>query len=198
MAVSRGDDFERPRDFLVDAMRDVFFATAAELGRRIRQAGFYAPTPSQVALMSLLSMDGTRATILAERMQVTKQAVDQTVDQLEKVGVLMRVPDRTDRRARLIRPTPYAMRGYAVSRRILTEIHEEWRRRLGPDLYVDLERALALLRPPPEAMTQRRSARASPPSPERRSGPPAPDRRRRSRTRTDPRRARRRTTGPGR
>jgi DNA-binding MarR family transcriptional regulator len=138
-------DFERPRDFLVDAMRDVFFATAAELGRRLPEEGFYAPTATQIGLMSLLTPQGMRATELARRAQVTKQAVDQMVDQLERVGVLARVADPTDRRARLIRPTPYALRGYAASRRMLTEIHAEWRARLGDELYGQLERALALL-----------------------------------------------------
>jgi DNA-binding MarR family transcriptional regulator len=143
--LSTESDFERPRDFLVDAMRDVFFATAAELGRRLPEEGFYAPTATQIGLMSLLTPQGMRATELARRAQVTKQAVDQMVDQLERVGVLARVADPTDRRARLIRPTPYALRGYAASRRMLTEIHAEWRARLGDELYGQLERALALL-----------------------------------------------------
>jgi DNA-binding MarR family transcriptional regulator len=167
MAASRGD-FDRPRDFLVDAMRDVFLGTAAELGRRLQRTGFYSPTPTQIAIMSLIPMSGIRATDLARRTQVTKQAVDQMVDQLERVKVLVRTPDPTDARARLIRPTPYAMRAYAASRRILTEIHQEWRRRLGDDRYAELERALAVLRPP-EGMAPR-ATRAGSRSRARRSG----------------------------
>src|SRR5258708_7569874 len=149
MTVSRAEDFDRPRDFLVDAMRDVFLGTAAELGRRLQRTGFYSPTPTQIGIMSMIPMSGIRATDLARRAQVTKQAIDQMVDQLERVNVLVRTPDPTDARARLIRPTPYAMRAYAASRRILSEIHEEWRLRLGEDRYAARDGAAAALCPPP-------------------------------------------------
>lgn len=166
---SSDGDFERPRDFLVDGMRDVFLATAAELGRRLEAEGFYAPTPAQIALMSLLPMGGMRATELARRALVTKQAVDQMVDQLEAVGVLVRVADPTDRRARLIRPTPYAARAYAASRRILTEIHRDWQARLGDRLYGELERAVSALRPAAAPHRSSRSSGARPGRADRRS-----------------------------
>ncbi len=142
----RVDDFGTPREFLVDQMRDIFQATAAELGRRLDAAGFFVPRPSQIAIMSQLPITGIRPSELARRAQVSRQAIDQMVDQLEAAGVLERVPDATDRRAVLVRPTRYAAEGYAASRRILTDLHDEWRRSLGDEAYSGLAAAVETIR----------------------------------------------------
>jgi DNA-binding MarR family transcriptional regulator len=126
-------------------MRDIFLATAAELSRQLKAADYYAPTPTQIAVMSQIPPDGIRVVDLAKKSGVTKQAIHQMADQLVGVGVLERVPDPRDGRSKLLRPTPYAAQGYAVSRRILTEIHSEWRRSLGDEAYLTLESGLAVL-----------------------------------------------------
>lgn len=135
----------QPRQFLVDQLRDIFTATATELSRRLREGGFYAPTPAQIALLSYVTPEGVRLVDLAQRAGVSKQAIHQMVNQLEQVGVLERVPDADDGRARLVRPTAYALDGYKRARMILSAIHEEWRSVLGDDLYTKLEEAAAIL-----------------------------------------------------
>lgn len=140
------DDFAAPREFLVDQMRDIFQATASELGRRLGAAGYFVPRPSQIAIMSQLSMAGLRPSDLARRAQVSRQAIDQMVDQLEAARVLERVPDPSDRRSVLVRPTRYAAEGYAASRRILTELHGEWRQSLGDEAFAALEAAVDAIR----------------------------------------------------
>lgn len=59
--------------------------------------------PAHTALFPHLDLDGTRPTELARRMGISKQAVGQLVDDLERMGVLERVSDPSDRRARLVR-----------------------------------------------------------------------------------------------
>lgn len=50
-----------------------------------------------------LDLQGTRLTVLAQRLGVSKQAAGQLVDELEAMGILERVPDPDDGRAKRIR-----------------------------------------------------------------------------------------------
>src|SRR6266700_918492 len=52
-----------------------------------------------------LDPDGTRLTTLAERAQISHQAMGEMVDELVRHGYLERILDPADRRARLIRPS---------------------------------------------------------------------------------------------
>src|SRR4051794_27267510 len=52
-----------------------------------------------------LDPDGTRLTVLAERAQMSHQAMGEMVDELVRHAYLERVADPADRRARLIRAT---------------------------------------------------------------------------------------------
>ena len=72
-----------------------------------RVAGAGAPTlrTSHTALLPHLDLEGTRLVDLAARVGVSKQAVGQLVDDLESMGVVERVPDPEDGRARRVRFT---------------------------------------------------------------------------------------------
>lgn len=52
-----------------------------------------------------LDLEGTRITTLAQRMDMTKQGAGQLVTELEEAGLVERVPDATDGRAKLVRFT---------------------------------------------------------------------------------------------
>lgn len=51
-------------------------------------------------LLSHLSLAGISQSLLAERLGLTKQAIQQSLDQLEKLGLVRREPDPVDRRAK--------------------------------------------------------------------------------------------------
>jgi DNA-binding MarR family transcriptional regulator len=77
--------------------------------------------------------DGARASDLAARAQITKQSMGYLVDYLAARGYLERVPDPTDRRAMLIRPTA---RGRAVDRAarlLIDQLEQECAARIGED-----------------------------------------------------------------
>lgn len=57
---------------------------------------------SHTSLLPHIALEGTRLTDLAERLGVTKQAVSQLVDDLVARGVLERLPDPDDARARRV------------------------------------------------------------------------------------------------
>ena len=58
---------------------------------------------AHLMLFPHIDLQGTRLSELAARLGVSKQAVGQLVDDLERMGVVERTPDRRDRRAKLVR-----------------------------------------------------------------------------------------------
>lgn len=70
------------------------------------RAGYDDVNPAHVSLFRYPGLDGYRLTDIAHRMQITKQSVHQLLAHLEDLGYLVREPDPTNRRARLVRLTP--------------------------------------------------------------------------------------------
>ena len=81
--------------------------------------------------MQFLDEGGTRVSVLAERAQMTKQSMAELVAHLERLGYVERVPDPSDRRAKLVRATPRGKHLYAIARDVVAEIEAEWTTRLG-------------------------------------------------------------------
>ena len=67
---------------------------------RVEDGG--ALTFAQISLLQQLCLGSTRLTDLARRMGLTKQAVGQIVDTLEQKGLVARLPDPADGRAKVI------------------------------------------------------------------------------------------------
>lgn len=111
----------------------------------LRAAG-YDVTIAQARLAQRIDPGGSRLTDLAERAQVTKQTASLLVAALEEQGMVERVPDPADGRARLIR---FTERGRAASLRafeVVTGVEQEWAEHLGPELTARLREALTRLR----------------------------------------------------
>ena len=53
-------------------------------------------------LLAHLSLDGLSQSLLAERVGLSKQAIQQSLDQLERHGLVRREPDPVDRRAKYV------------------------------------------------------------------------------------------------
>jgi DNA-binding MarR family transcriptional regulator len=64
--------------------------------------GYKDLRPSHLGILMNTSLEGTRQTILAQRTAISRQAVGQVVDDLEKLGYLKRIPDPSDARSVLI------------------------------------------------------------------------------------------------
>ena len=76
---------------------------------------------------------GSRLTDLAERSGLTKQAVGETVAELELKGYLERVPDPEDGRAKIIKLTQRGEEAALTGRRLFAEIENEWAERYGEE-----------------------------------------------------------------
>jgi DNA-binding MarR family transcriptional regulator len=104
--------------------------------------------PSQLRVLGRTPPEGIRVTALAERTQMTAQALGAIVDVLVLTGYLERVPDPHDRRAKLLRPTEAGRRVHAIARRKLADLEDRWRHELGDQQWRELRSALAFLSRP--------------------------------------------------
>lgn len=117
--------------------------------------------PSQLRVLSRTPLEGIRVTALAERTQMTAQALGTIVDVLVLTGYLERVPEPHDRRAKLLRPTEAGRRVHAMARGKLADLEDRWRHELGDQQWRELRSALAHLSRPAQDQRARRGSQAS-------------------------------------
>ena len=124
-------------------LRDGFRRFEDELGARTADAReAHGIRPVHNAVLAYLDEEGTRASVLAERARLSRQAITQLVDELEALGVVSREPDPTDGRAKIVRYTPAGRSLFTDSRAVIAEIEAEFRRELGARRYADLRAGL--------------------------------------------------------
>jgi DNA-binding MarR family transcriptional regulator len=112
-------------------LREPFRAGTDLLHRRFAERGHPDIRPPHGNVMQFLDDAGTRVSVLAERAQITKQSMAELVVHLERLGYVERVPDPSDRRAKLVRATPRGKQLYAIARDVVGEIEADWTKRLG-------------------------------------------------------------------
>ncbi len=122
-------------------LRDAFARFEAELAeatsygdRRLRATHNH--------VLRHLDPRGTRASVIAERAGLTRQAITLIVDELEEAGVVTREPDPDDGRAKRIVYTEAGLRAFGESRQRIAEIAERWRAEVGPERYGVFEAVL--------------------------------------------------------
>jgi DNA-binding MarR family transcriptional regulator len=116
---------------LATLLREPFRAGTEVLHRRFAERGHPEIRPPHGHVMQFLDDDGTRVSVLAERAHMTKQSMAELVHHLERLGYVERVPDPSDRRAKLVRATPRGKQLYVIAREVVAEIEADWTRRLG-------------------------------------------------------------------
>ncbi|HEU4656642.1 MAG TPA: MarR family winged helix-turn-helix transcriptional regulator [Capillimicrobium sp.] len=85
---------------------------------------------------------GTRASVIAEQAGLTRQAITQIVDELEAAGVVTRIPDPDDGRAKRIVYTERGREAFAASRQRIAAISDRWRAEVGDEAWEALTAAL--------------------------------------------------------
>lgn len=101
--------------------------------------------PAHSALFPHIDLDGTRITTLAARTGITKQAVGQLVDDLERMGMVHRVADPADGRARLVCFTDAGRQALLHGLGVLMALQADLARAIGPDRMDALHEALTAL-----------------------------------------------------
>lgn len=105
-------------------------------------AGF-PQKPAHSAVFSQIDPDGSRLTDLARRANMTPQAMGELVDELEEMGYVVRRPDPTDRRAKLITLTEKGHDCIAAGMATITGIEQRLTERLGERGHRELRKLLA-------------------------------------------------------
>ena len=126
---------------LDDFRRDLVEATTGPRAARV-PAPALGLRPSQIRLLSLTPVDGLRVTDLAERVGMTKQALGEFANDLERQGLLETVRDPADRRVRILRPTRRGRKAVELSEAVIAGLEAEWSERLGPRKWAQLRRLL--------------------------------------------------------
>jgi len=108
-------------------------AAIDELHRRLAERGHPDVRPAHGYAFQAIGADGTTAGELGQRLNVTKQAAGQMVDELTRLGYVTREPDPDDGRRRLVQLTPRGFDCLSASADIFDEIVAEWRAR-GDDV----------------------------------------------------------------
>ena len=116
--------------------------TVELLHRRLREEGFDGIRYRHGSVFRHIEPDGSRLTALAERSGLTKQAIAEVVDELERLGLVERAADPYDRRAKIIRLTARGTEGQIAAARILRDIEQQWARSLGQDRIALLHRTI--------------------------------------------------------
>jgi DNA-binding MarR family transcriptional regulator len=127
----------------------LMFVSYRAMDERVRQAvrdAGYDVTVAQARLAQRIAEDGTRLTELADRAGVTKQTASLLVAALEREGLVERVPDPADGRARLIQLSSRGREAAQRAMEVVIGVEGEWTAHLGPELTERLREALVRLR----------------------------------------------------
>jgi DNA-binding MarR family transcriptional regulator len=101
--------------------------------------------PAHTALFPHITSTGVRLTALADKVGVTKQAIGPLVDDLERDGVVERIDDPVDARAKLIRWTKHGERALLHGLGVLAELERDVAKSVGKQRLAELADTLELL-----------------------------------------------------
>jgi DNA-binding MarR family transcriptional regulator len=136
------DGQSKPRlgTLLDDAQEAWRHALAEALTRRSAP-----PLGAAADLLGHLSLSGISQSLLADRVGLTKQAVQQSLDQLEKLGMIRRAPDPVDRRAKYVLLTEAGLLALETRRDAEKEAEKVLRNSLGRKALKQLGKGLRKL-----------------------------------------------------
>lgn len=153
---SQGDEAIRQRfgprrapsgtDNFANLLRDPSLVLGELVAEELARRGFADLRPALLAVGPHLRTEGSRVTELAERTLLTKATVVHTVDELERLGYVRRMPDPTDGRAKLVVPTERGRAAERAGREAIAQIRAAWAQLLGEGELEQLESSLRRLR----------------------------------------------------
>ena len=106
-------------------------AWKAEFDAAMAAKGYYWFAEARSNVLPHLDRDGTPQSVLQQRMGLTKQAVQQFVDELVADGIVERHGNPQDRRSKVIHFTRKGLRVLADANKVKVEIQSRYRAKLG-------------------------------------------------------------------
>ena len=104
-----------------------------ELREHVAAQGFDDQGRSDGFVFRTLSAGPTTISGLAERLEITKQGAGQIVDDMERRGYVVRRPDPSDARAKLLHLTEQGEAALATARKFHQAYERRLRKRFGDD-----------------------------------------------------------------
>lgn len=127
-------------------LRDPALVMNELVAEELAMRGFADLRPALLAVGQHIQPTGSRVTELAERSMLTKATVVYLVDELERLGYVVRKPDPADGRAKLVVPTQRAGEAEIAARGAIADIRDGWAQLIGPGAMATLETELQRLR----------------------------------------------------
>ena len=112
---------------------DLASSSFSEFHERITEAGHPAIRPGHGCVFRFIHQGGSRLTELAESSGLSKQAVGEVVDDLEKLGYVERAQDPQDGRAKVIRLTERGADAQRTALEIFADIERDFAERYGAE-----------------------------------------------------------------
>ncbi len=126
-------------------LRDAYLAVDRAVQEELAQNGFSELRPGHHVVLRHIGHDGERPVVIAERAQVSRQAIAKVIDDLERIGLVRRDPDPMDGRGVIVRLTDRGQAGLAIGRRAMQAIEAQLVADLGPRRWQAMRDALERL-----------------------------------------------------
>lgn len=114
-------------------LRIPFQAIVATIYTGLTEAGYDDLSPSHFIVFQHMRSEGIRSTELAEKAQMSKQAMGYLIAYLEERNYVERIPDPTDGRARLVRLTERGWGVAEVAYNTVEQLEIKWENDLGAE-----------------------------------------------------------------
>ena len=114
-------------------LRDGAAAVDAEIKAALAEQGFDEIQPGHHTVLRHLGEDGARPSELAAKAGITRQAVTKTLDDLERLGLVVRESDPADGRGVLVRYTPRGLAALRVARTRMNQLERGFASHIGAD-----------------------------------------------------------------
>lgn len=109
---------------------------------RLHQRGFADLDLAHLNVFQYPGPQGTRPSELANRLRISKQALNYLLGELERLGYLERRPDPDDLRSKRIALTERGVSACHVIREAVEEVETAWAQDLGPNRFAQLRNLL--------------------------------------------------------
>lgn len=126
-------------------LRDAYLAVDRAVQEALASEEFTELRPGHHVVLRHIGHEGERPVVIAERAQVSRQAVAKVIDDLERVGLVRRDPDPLDGRGVIVSLTERGRAGLAVGRQKMEAIEAELVAELGPRRWQAMREALERL-----------------------------------------------------
>ena len=138
----RSSPLKRTQKLIVALLRVPAQAIHRRFINELNAAGFEELRVPHMAVLQFPGPDAVRPGTLAERAGMSKQAMNQLLRSLERLGYIVRSDSPDEGRARIIRFTERGHAAYSKVHDILRDIEREWTAELGPTYFAQLKQLL--------------------------------------------------------